>query len=146
MFANEVRVRRCSNLPVRAADLAKYRGYWNSLQPASLADPSKLKYKPTPLYRAQKQLTGVLFTRSVYGAIWRPQQKLLQQWAKQNGLTLKEQRKTFFNIYYHAIKNYGGKELTLHIVPATMPDDSGHVHISFRCYDKPEAERVQKRT
>ena len=138
VFGNEVR-QKMLNLPART-DLAKYRGYWTSLQPASLTDPSKLKYKPRH-YTEHKSTDRILFTRSRIRGNLETAEKLLQQWAKENGLTLKEQRRTFFNIYYHAVKNYGGKELTLHIVPATMPDDPGHVHISFRSYDKPEVRK-----
>jgi hypothetical protein len=67
--------------------------------------------------------------------------QMLEDWAKQNSITLKEQRKTFFNVYYHAIKNYGGKELTLHIVASTFPETSGSVHVSFRSFDKPDARK-----
>jgi hypothetical protein len=43
--------------------------------------------------------------------------------------------------YYHAVKNVGGKELIIYIVEATMPDDPGKVHVSFRSWDKPEVRR-----
>jgi menaquinone-dependent protoporphyrinogen IX oxidase len=138
VFGNEVR-QKMLNLPART-DLAKYRGYWNSLQPASLTDPSKVKYKPRD-YTEHKSTDRILFTRSRIRGNLETAEKLLLQWAKENGLTLKEQRRTFFNIYYHAVKNYGDKELTIHIVPATMPDDPGNVHISFRSYDKPEVRK-----
>jgi hypothetical protein len=138
VFGNEVR-QKMLNLPVRS-DLAKYRGYWNSLQPASLSDPAKLKYKPRA-YTEHKSTDRILFSRSRIKGNLDTAEKLLQQWARENGLTLKEQRRTFFNVYYHAVKNYGGKELTLHIVAATMPDDPGNVHISLRSYDKPDARK-----
>jgi hypothetical protein len=64
--------------------------------------------------------------------------KTLQAWASENGYELREQVKTFYNVYYHAAKKDGEKERIIHIVPATMPEDPGTVHISFRSYDKPE--------
>ncbi len=63
---------------------------------------------------------------------------LLQQWAQQNAITLKEQKKTSYNIYYHAVKAYEGKEMTAHVVASTLPEDPGYVHVSFRSYDKPD--------
>jgi hypothetical protein len=66
---------------------------------------------------------------------------MMQEWAKENGITLKEQRKTFFNVYYHAIKSYGGKELTTHVVAATFPETPGSVHVSFRSFDKPDVRK-----
>ena len=63
---------------------------------------------------------------------------MLQAWAKDNGYELREQVKTFYNVYYHAAKKKGEKESIIHIVPSTMPEDPGTVHISFRSYDKPE--------
>jgi menaquinone-dependent protoporphyrinogen IX oxidase len=133
-FANEVR-EKILNLPPRS-DLTKYRGYWNSLQPASLADPGKVKFTPKP-YTDRVSNDRVYFTRSRIKATLDNTMQLLQEWAKQNNIALKEQRKTFFNVYYHAIKPYGGKELTTHIVAATFPEDPGNVHVSFRSFDKP---------
>ena len=44
--------------------------------------------------------------------------------------------------YYHAVKNVGGKDLIIYIVAATMPDDPGNVHVSFRSWDKPEVRKA----
>ncbi len=57
------------------------------------------------------------------------------------GMHLREQKKTFYNIYYHAIKKYNGKELSTHIVASTLPEDPDNVHISFRNFDKPNTRR-----
>jgi hypothetical protein len=67
--------------------------------------------------------------------------QMMQEWAKENGITLKEQRKTFFNVYYHAIKKYGDKELTTHVVASTFPETPGSVHVSFRSFDKPDVRK-----
>ena len=47
--------------------------------------------------------------------------QLLKQWATACGLELKEQSRTFFNVYYHAVKIYRGRSLTIHIVAAALP-------------------------
>lgn len=139
-FANEVRVKMLGLAPIPAAEIKKYRGFWNSLQPASLTDPTKVKYTPKP-YTLHITNDRVYYTRSQLKSTLDATMQMLQDWAKQNNITLKEQRKTFFNVYYHAIKNYGGKELTLHIVASTFPETPGSVHISFRSFDKPDARK-----
>jgi hypothetical protein len=137
-FANEVR-EKILNLPPRA-DIKKYRGFWNSLQPASLTDPTKVKYTPKP-YIVDVSNDRVLYHRSRIKSTLDATMQMLQQWAKENSITLKEQRKTFFNVYYHAIKNYGGKELTMHVVASTFPETPGSVHVSFRSFDKPDVRK-----
>lgn len=138
-FANEVRVKVLGMEPIPSNEIKKYRGFWNSLQPASLTDPSKVKYKPKP-YTEHISTDRIFFTRSRIKANFDTAMQLLQQWAKQEEIELKEQRKTFFNVYYHAVKKYDGKELAIHIVASTFPEDPGNVHVSFRSFDKP-AER-----
>lgn len=133
-FANEVRVKVLGLEPL--ADVQKYRGFWNSLQPASLSDPSKVKYTPKP-YTVHHSTDKIFYTRSRIKASLDETLGLIQEWAQQEGFTLKEQRKTFFNTYYHATKNIDGKDMTIHVVAATMPEDPGNTHISFRSYDKP---------
>jgi menaquinone-dependent protoporphyrinogen IX oxidase len=135
-FGNEVRVKVLGLQPLSPAEVKKFRGFWTSLQPASLSDPKKVKRTPKP-YTERISTDRIFFSRSRIKSTLDSTTQMLQQWAKENNITLKEQRKTFFNVYYHAIKNYGGKELTIHVVPATFPDDPGNVHISFRSYDKP---------
>ena len=36
------------------------------------------------------------------------------------GLSLQEQKKSFFNVYYHAVKPYSGADITIHVAAATM--------------------------
>jgi len=139
-FANEVRVKILGLAPIPAAEIKKYRGYWNSLQPASLADPSKSKYTPKP-FNVNVNNDRVYYTRSHIKSTLEATMQMMQEWAKENSITLKEQRKTFFNVYYHAIKNYGGKELTTHIVASTFPETPGSVHVSFRSFDKADVRK-----
>ena len=134
-FANEIRV-KILFLPLRE-DIEQYRNYWPSLQPASLTDPTRVKFKPKP-YTEHKSTDRIFFTRSrikrdLYSAI-----SLLNTWGKKVGISLKEQKKSFFNIYYHAVKTYDEKELTTHVVAATLPEDPENVHVSFRNFDKPD--------
>jgi flavodoxin len=138
VFGNGVRQNVLGLEPL--ADVQKYRGFWQSQQPGSLTDPAKKKYTVRP-YTVHTATDKLFYSRfriksDLDGAI-----KLLAAWAQQNGVTLKEQRKTFFNVYYHALKNADGKDMTMHVVAATMPDDPASVHISLRSYDKPEARK-----
>ena len=134
-FANEIREKILSLQP--REDVEKYRGYWTSLQPASLSDPSKVKFKPKP-YNEHKTTDRIFFTRSRIKGDLNHAIDLLKTWSKQEGIDLKQQKKSSFNVYYHAVKTYDGKELTLHVVAATLPEDPGNVHISFRSFDKPD--------
>jgi len=134
-FGNEVRVKVLGLEPL--ADVQKYRGFWNSLQPASLSDPSKVKYTPKP-YTVRHSTDKIFYTRSRIKASLDETLALIKNWATQEGFTLKEKRKTFFNTYYHAVKNIGGKDMTIHIVAANITEDPGATHISFRSYDKPQ--------
>jgi len=121
-------------------DVRKYRGFWQSQQPGSLTDPAKKKYT-VRAYTVHTSTEKLFYSRfrikgDLDGTI-----KLIAAWAQQNGVTLNEQRKTFFNVYYHAVKNINGKDMTMHVVAAEMPDDPGAVHISLRSYDKPDARK-----
>jgi len=138
VFGNDVRVKILGLEPL--ADVQKYRGFWESLQPGSLQDPSKKKYTPRE-YTAKHKTDKIYYCRSRIKGDLALAVQLLDQWAKKEGLTLQEQRKTFFNVYYHAVKNVGGKDMTIHVVAATMPDDEGNVHVSFRSYDKPDVRK-----
>jgi len=139
IFGNEVRVKVLGLEPL--ADVQKYRGFWNSLQPASLTDPSKLKYVPKP-YTVHHSTDKIFYTRSRIKSTLDATIQMLNDWAKKEGLTLKEQRKTSFNVYYHAVKGTGGEEdLTIHVVASLITEDPGNVHISFRSYDKPEVRK-----
>ena len=134
-FANEIR-EKILGLPPRK-DVEKYRSYWTSLQPASLLDPTKVKFKPKP-YDEHRSTNRIFFTRSRIKGNIDDVISSLQNWGKQAGIDLKEQKKSFFNIYYHAVKTYEGKELSIHVVASTLPEDPGNVHISFRNFDKPD--------
>jgi menaquinone-dependent protoporphyrinogen IX oxidase len=135
VFANEIRVKILGLSP--RFDVEPYRGYWNSLQPASLSDPSKVKFHPKP-YNEDQDTDRVLFRRSRIKGSLDDTITHLQTWAKQADIDLQEQRKTSFNVYYHAVKTYEGKEHTLHIVAAELTEDPGNIHISFRSYEKPD--------
>ena len=135
VFANQIRT-EILGLPPRF-DVEPYRGYWQSLQPASLSDPSKVKFHPKP-YNEHQETDRVFFTRSRINGNLDDTIKLLQTWAQQADIDLQEQKKSSFNVYFHAVKSYGGKEHTLHIVAAELTEDPGNVHISFRSYEKPE--------
>jgi menaquinone-dependent protoporphyrinogen IX oxidase len=138
IFANEIR-EKILGLPPRE-DVEIYRGYWTSLQPASLSDPTKVKFKPKP-YNEHHSTDRVFFARSRIKGNLDDATALLQTWAQQEGIDLKEQRKSSFNIYYHAVKSYKGKDHTLHVVVSTLTQDPGNVHISFRSYEKPDARK-----
>ena len=135
VFANQVRTEILGLSP--RFDVEPYRGYWHSLQPASLSDPSKEKFHPKP-YNEHQDTDRVFFTRSRIRGSLDDAITHLQTWAKQTDTDLQEQRKTTFNVYYHAVKTSEGKEHTLHIVAAELTEDPGNVHISFRSYEKPD--------
>lgn len=133
-FANEIRQKVLGLGP--AADNEKHRIYWNSLQPANSNDANKVKYSPKP-YNEHQSTDRIYFTRSRIQGDLDTAIGLLRQWAGQAGIDLREQKKSFFNVYYHAVKSYDGREITMHIVAATLQEDPGNVHTAFRCYDKP---------
>ena len=134
-FANEIR-EKILGLPPRK-DVEKYRHYWTSLQPASLSDPSKVKLNPKP-YTERRSTKRIFFARSRIKGNLDDAIALLQAWGKQAGIDLREQKKSFFNVYYHAVKTYDGNEMTNHVVASTLPEDPGNVHVSFRNFDKPD--------
>ena len=138
VFGNDVRQKMLGLEPL--ADVQKYRGFWTSLQPGSLQDPAKQKYPFRP-YTIKSSTDKIFFSRfriksSLDGTV-----AMLKTWAQQEGLELQEQRKSFFNIYYHAVKNIDGKDKTIHVVAAVMPDDPANVHVSLRSWDKPDARK-----
>ncbi len=135
VFANEIRT-KILGLPPRK-DVKKYRGYWTSLQPANLTDPTKLKFKPRP-YNEHHSTDRIFFTRSCIKGDLDLAITLLKAWSEQTGINLREQQKTSFNVYFHAVKTYDGNEHTLHVVTSTLTEDPGNVHISFRSYEKPD--------
>jgi menaquinone-dependent protoporphyrinogen IX oxidase len=137
-FANEVRTKILGIRP--RENIEELRGYWTSLQPASLADPTKKKFNPKPSYE-HKSTEKIYFARSRAKGDLALGENLLKQWAEENGIDLKEQVRTSFNIYYHATKNYGGEPIIAHIVIATFPDEPGNLQISFRCWDKPDVRK-----
>jgi len=135
VFANEVRTTVLGLEP--RENVEQLRGYWQSLQPASLTDSSKEKYKPRK-YSEHKSTDRILYVRTRVKGSLNDGIKLIKQWAADTGVELREQVKNFFNVYYHGVKTYDGEEITIHIVPATLPEDPGTVHFSFRCYEKPD--------
>jgi len=134
VFANKIRT-KILGLPPRK-DVEKYRGYWTSLQPANLTDPTKIKFKPKP-YSEHHSTDRIFFTRSRIKGDLDLAITLLKAWSEQTGIDLREQKKTSFNVYFHAVKTYEGNEHTLHVVASTLTEDPGNIHISFRSYDKP---------
>jgi menaquinone-dependent protoporphyrinogen IX oxidase len=137
-FANEVRTKILGIGP--RENIEELRGYWTSLQPGSLTDSTKKKFSPKPSYE-HKSSKKIYYARSRAKTDLVMGDTLLKQWAKDNGVDLKEQVKTSFNIYYHATKNYGGEPITAHIVIATFPDEPDNLQISFRCWDKPDVRK-----
>jgi menaquinone-dependent protoporphyrinogen IX oxidase len=137
-FANEVRVKVLGLQP--RENVEQFRGYWQSLQPANRSDLSLGKFKPKP-WTEKLNSEKLYYSRSRIKADLEPAIAMIESWARDNGYDLRVQVKSFFNVYYHAAKTYGGKERIVHIVPSTMPEDPGTVHISFRSYDTPE-ERI----
>jgi hypothetical protein len=134
-FANEVRVKVLGLEP--RENVEQFRGYWQSLQPANRSDLSLKKFKPKPW--TEKVISDKLYySRGRVKADLDSVRALLQTWASENGYELRDQVSSFFNTYYHAVKVNGEDESIIHIVPATLPEDPGNVHISFRNYDKPE--------
>jgi len=134
-FANEVRVKVLGLEP--RENVTQFRGYWESLQPAKMSDPTMGKFKRKPL-DDRISSDKIFYTRSrMTGDLDYALQKL-DVWAAEKGYELREQVKTFYNVYYHAAKKDGEDERIIHIVPSTMPEDPGTIHISFRSYDKPE--------
>ena len=153
VFGNEVRTKILGLEPL--ADVQKYRGFWDSLQPASLTDPTKKKTttlvtedggktwvaKDKRPYTVKQNSPKIYYSRSRIQGDVPTAIRLLDEWAKKEGVTLKEQKKAPYMVYYNAIKNVGGKDMIIYIVAATMPDDPGSVHVSFRSWDKPDVRK-----
>ena len=156
VYGNEIRTKILGLEPLPPAEVQKYRGFWNSLQPASLADPAKCKTTSliskdngkTWLPICERPYTYKLSTEKSYyersriKADLATTAKLLADWAAKDGFELKEERKADYMTWYTAIKKGGGKDDTLSIVMATMPDDPGNVHISFRSWLKPDKRKA----
>ncbi len=133
----------------------KYRGFWDSLQPASLTDPTKIKTttlvtedggktwiaKDKRPYTVKQNSPKIYYSRSRIKSDLPGAVKLLEQWAAKEGFALKEQKKAPYMVYYNAVKNIGGKDMIIYLVAATMPDDPGNVHVSFRSWDKPDVRK-----
>lgn len=136
-FANEVRVKVLGIDPLTGDELTRHRGYWESLQPASLTDPSKKKFKPKP-WVDDISTEKIRYVRFRINGNLADGVARVKQWAQQEGMELQEQVVNPYNVYYHALKD----GLTTHVVTATLPEDPGRVHFSFRCWDKPDARGV----
>ncbi len=135
VFANDIRTRILDQGPRQ--NVGKFRGYWNSLQPASNTNPEKMKFKPQE-FEVQRSSGKVYYVRTRMKGDLQKGRAFIQQWGLDTGIKLEQQVSTFFNNYYHAGKNYGGQEMTLHVVMATLPEDPGYVHFSFRSFAKPK--------
>ncbi|MEI6125093.1 MAG: flavodoxin domain-containing protein [Pseudomonadota bacterium] len=153
IFGNEIRTKILGVPPL--ADVEKYRGFWDSLQPASLKDPSKKKTtslvtedggktwiaKDKRPYTVKQNSPKIYYSRSRIKADLPTAGALLEAWAREEGLALKEMRKSSYMTYYTAVKQVEGKDMIIYLVAATMPDDPGNVHVSFRAWDKPEVRK-----
>ncbi len=153
VFGNEVRTKILGLEPLD--DVQKYRGFWNSLQPASLTDPTKVKTttlitkdggktweaKSERPYTVKQNTEKIFYSRSRIKADLPSTIKLINEWAKKEDLELKELKKADYMSYFNAIKKIDGKDKIIYIVTAIMPDDPGNVHVSFRSWDKPDARK-----
>ncbi len=153
VFGNEVRTQILGLPPL--ADVQKYRGFWDSLQPASLTDPTKIKTttlvtedggktwvaKSKRPYTVKQNSPKIYYSRSRIKADLPAAVKLLEQWSAKEGYALEEKKKASYMVYYNAVKNINGKDMIIYIVAATMPDDPGNVHVSFRTWDKPDVRK-----
>jgi len=137
-FGNEVRTKILGLEPL--IDVEKYRSFWMSQQPGSLADQAKQKYPFRP-YTIKTSTAKIYFSRSRIKSNLDGTVALLHVWAQQEGFELRVQRETFFNVYYHAVKTIENKEKTIHIVAAVMTDDPGNVHVSLRSWEKPDVRK-----
>ncbi len=132
-FANDIRTLILGQCPCQ--NVNQFRGYWNSLQPASLSNREKKKIEPQK-FEVHHSAEKIYYVRTRVKGDLQKGRALIQQWGLDTGIKLEQQVSTFFNNYYHAGKNYGGQEMTLHVVTATLTEDPGYVHFSFRSYDK----------
>ena len=135
VFANEVREKILGLKPL--TDCARYRRYWNSLQPATRSDTGMQKFNAKP-HTDSRSIKKLFHTRFRIESDLDSTAELLQEWGKQADVELVEQRKTFFNFYYHAVKRRKGKDLTIHVTASLPPEDPGNTHVAFRCYAKPD--------
>ena len=156
VYGNDIRTKILGLAPLPPAEVQKYRGFWNSLQPASLQDPSKVKTTNliskdngetwTPVaerpYTLKLSSKKSYYSRSRIKADLPAATRLITDWAVKDGFVLKEERAADYMIWYTAMKQNGGKEDTISIVMATMPDDPGNVHVSFRSWLKPEQRKA----
>ncbi len=138
IFANDVR-EKILGLP-RRTDCENLRWYWNSIQPANRSAADKQKYTPKK-YEERLNTKKIYFTRSRIKGDLNLACSLIKDWAAQNGIDLQEQKRSFFNVYYHANKRYSGKPITIHVVAAEFVEDPGNVQLSFRSWDKPEVRK-----
>lgn len=148
-YGNAVRTKILGLEPL--ADVQKYRGFWNSLQPASLTDPSKVKTvslvtedggktwiaKEKRPYTVKQSTPKIYYSRSRIRADLPTAVKLLETWAAGEGIELQEIHKAGYIAHYHAVKKVDGKDKTMYVSAVTMPEDPGNVHVSFRSWDKP---------
>jgi len=133
-FANDIREKILSLPPVK--DVEKYRNLWTSEQPGNLTDKNVSRFNSRP-WTYLEDSPRTYFSRSRFKSDLAETISMLKAWAKEVKATLIEEKRTYYNIYYRAVKSYDGKQLDIHLVAAVFPEDPGNVHISFRNYDKP---------
>ena len=135
VFADEIR-ERILDLPP-SEDPEKLRGYWTSLQPGNANDVNRVKYTPKKV-NEQSSTVKIFFNRSRIKSDLEGAKALVNEWASSCDMDLREITVSAFNTYYHAVKKYDEEEITTHLVIATFPDDPGNLHVSFRCWEKPD--------
>ncbi|MCP4714232.1 MAG: hypothetical protein GY868_03870 [Deltaproteobacteria bacterium] len=133
LFANEVRTKILGLEP--RENIEQFRGYWQSAQPGSLKDAGKKKFKPKP-YTEVIDVDKMYYSRSRITGDLDLGVNMVSQWAKAEGITLEEKKKTAYNVWYIAKKTYGSEELSTHMIVAVLSEDPSNVHFSFRCFDK----------
>jgi menaquinone-dependent protoporphyrinogen IX oxidase len=136
-FANDIRTKILSLTPLQEKEVKKYRSFWESLQPGNLTDKKKAKLSIRPWTNTQSD-KRCYFTRLRVKANLDKAASLLNDWAKKNNIEFKVEKKTYYNTYFIGTKKYNEKALSMHIVTADVIEDPGNVHISLRCYAKPE--------
>ncbi len=132
-FANDIRVNMLGLPPVH--DTEKRRVFWETMQPARLADGNMDK-TPERIFTVCKNTPRMFYSRSRFHSTLDGAVALIKQWACEAGLELIEEQKTFYNVHFQARKQDDKKGLTIHIVPTTFPEDPCNVHIAFRCNGK----------
>ena len=137
IFANEIR-QKILGIP-KLKDPEKFRGCWNTQQPANLEDAEMIRFTPIEVFKF-KSNSRTFVKRSRIKSDLAKTKQMVEKWAKQYEVELTTKQKTDFNIYFQGIKKYK-KKMTLHINFATFPEDPGYVHVQLYCFAKPKVRR-----